>query len=350
VKLARLELEPVAWRLRAPLRTARGELAERAGVRLRASDTDGCRGLGEALPLPGSGTESLPQTCAALERAARRLEGASGELDELLDALDALCPDEPAARCALDVALHDLAARRAEIRAANLLAPHPLHRLPVNALLGSLDRRAVEDARRRGFTTLKFKLGAQPLERELEALSGLLRAEARGLRVRVDPNGAWTREQARAALAHPAVAALELVEQPVAAEDLDGLRELARGPVPLAADEALARADGRAALIAGELAPIAVLKPMVLGGLRAAARLARAARPAGVRCLVTTTLDGPIASAAAAQLAAAVCDGSLACGLAAAESIAADFPAWLEPRAGAIDLPALPGLGLGDSA
>jgi L-alanine-DL-glutamate epimerase-like enolase superfamily enzyme len=69
-----------------------------------------------------------------------------------------------------------------------------------------------------------------------------------------------------------------------------------------------------------------------------------------VRCFVTTTLDGPIASAAAVHLAASICDGSPACGLAAAESVEATFPDWLEPRAGSIRLPALPGLGLEESA
>jgi L-alanine-DL-glutamate epimerase-like enolase superfamily enzyme len=350
VKLARLELAAVTRRVRAPLHTARGVIADRAGFELRVLDTDGCSGLGEALPLPASGTEALPACAAALERARQRLAGAAGKLDQLLDAAERLCPSEPAARCALDVALHDLAARRAGVSVARLIAAEPLRSLPVNALIGRLDAEEVEAARKRGFGTLKLKLGAEPLERELERVGALMRGAARGARVRLDPNGAWTREQARRGLDLLAPLAPELVEQPVAAADLEGLRALARGRVPLAADEALARPEGRAALIAGELTPLAVLKPMLLGGLRAAARLARAAAPAGVRCLVTTTLDGPIASAAAAQLAAAVCDGSLACGLAAAESVDADFPAWLEVRAGAIALPGLPGLGLGERA
>jgi L-alanine-DL-glutamate epimerase-like enolase superfamily enzyme len=87
---------------------------------------------------------------------------------------------------------------------------------------------------------------------------------------------------------------------------------------------------------------------MVLGGLRAAASLARAAGSAGVRSIVTTTLDGPVATAAAAQLAAAVCPAGLDCGLAACESVEADFPAWLVPRCGRIEIPERPGLGLPD--
>jgi L-alanine-DL-glutamate epimerase-like enolase superfamily enzyme len=347
VKLSGIALEPVRWDLRGALRTARGPLVERVGIRVHAIDTDGCRGTGEALPLPASGTEDLAAARRALERAGHRLAGAPGELDELLDAVDALCAGAPAARCGLDVALHDLAGRRAGIPVAHLLGPAPLHGLAVNALVDALDPLSIASARRSGFATLKLKLGREPLERELAALGALLRGPARGVRVRLDPNGAWTRDQAHRALEQLARSGVELVEQPVAAGDLDGLRALARGPVPIAADEALALPSGRASLVAGELTPLAVLKPMVQGGLRAAARLARAAASAGVRCIVTTTLDGPAATAAAAQLAAAVCDGSLACGV-AAQRVAADFPDWLVPRCGRIELPQRPGLGLGE--
>jgi L-alanine-DL-glutamate epimerase-like enolase superfamily enzyme len=85
---------------------------------------------------------------------------------------------------------------------------------------------------------------------------------------------------------------------------------------------------------------------MVLGGVGASLRLGRAAARAAVDCFVTTTLDGPIGSAAAAHLAAAICDGSLACGLATVESVEAAFPDWLQPRGGRIRLPESPGLGL----
>jgi L-alanine-DL-glutamate epimerase-like enolase superfamily enzyme len=333
--------------LRPSLALPRGALAQRAGARVVLTDVDGVQGLGEALPLPTSGTESVPACRATLENAARSLADASGELDELLDAAGDLCPDAPAALCALAVALHDLAARRAGIPLARLLAAAPLLELPVNALLGGLDAGEVDAARRRGFAVLKLKLGAEPLDRELARLDELRRGAARGLRLRLDPNGGWTREQARVALDRIAALDVELVEQPVAAGDLAGLRALARGPVAIAADESLARADARAALVAGELTPLAVLKPMVQGGLRACARLAHAAAQAGVESFVTTTLDGPIATAAAVQLAAAICDGSRACGLGAADSVDADFPGWLHPRAGRIALPDLPGLGLG---
>jgi L-alanine-DL-glutamate epimerase-like enolase superfamily enzyme len=349
VKLERIELSPSAWRLkRGALASSRPALALRTGVRVAILDTDGCCGLGEALPLPSSGTEMQEDCGAALEGAARELRGASGELEELLASAAQLCSAAPAALCALDVALHDLEGRRRGVASARLLCERPLRELPVNALLQGLEPAELEAARVRGYRSAKLKLGAETLARELKQIQQL--AHSSPLRLRLDPNGGWTRNQARLALGVLEPLDLELVEQPLAADDLDGLRELSRGRIPIAADESLASAEGRARLAAGELTPLAILKPMVLGGLAAAVELARAAQAAGVKCLVTTTLDGPIATAAAAQLAAAVCDGSLACGLASAESVDAEFPRWLRPRFGRIALPDRPGLGLKDPA
>jgi L-alanine-DL-glutamate epimerase-like enolase superfamily enzyme len=61
--------------------------------------------------------------------------------------------------------------------------------------------------------------------------------------------------------------------------------------------------------------------------------------------VVTTALDGPIATAAALHLAAAVGTPALAQGLAAAESIACPFPAALVPERGRLRIAQRPGLG-----
>jgi muconate cycloisomerase len=167
------------------------------------------------------------------------------------------------------------------------------------------------------------------------------------VRLRGDVNGAWSEKTASAALAPLADLGLELLEQPVAAEDLDALARLARGSrVPIAADEALALPAARARLTRGILTPIAVLKPGLLGGLRAASLLARGAAASGVRVLITTSFDGPLGTAAALHLAAAVADPELACGLATLEALEGDWPATLLPVEGTLTLSSGIGLGL----
>ena len=66
--------------------------------------------------------------------------------------------------------------------------------------------------------------------------------------------------------------------------------------------------------------------------------------------VVTTALDGPIATAAALHLAAACGAPHLAHGLAATESLACPFPAALLPERGLLHLGQGPGLGALDAA
>jgi o-succinylbenzoate synthase len=351
VKIVSLELVPRAYPLRRPLAAGRSVLSARRGAIVRIGDELGHRGHGEALPLPGAGTESPERCSRALEAARVALPGLSGGLDELLDRIDARWPDAPAARCALDVALHDLEALRRGIPVARLLAGVPLAEVPVNALLGSVaDDDVLERARGalgRGYRALKLKAGGHEARACIERLGELRALAGPGVRLRLDANGAWSEPEARRALAPLAALDLELLEQPIAAGELAALARLAcDSPIPIAADESLAREAGRVALQAGRLAPAAVLKPMVLGGLRAAAHLARGAAAVGVRCLVTTTLDGPIATAAALHLAAAVCDGSYACGLASADVLDWPFPGMLVPCAGRLAVSPRAGLGV----
>jgi len=221
----------------------------------------------------------------------------------------------------------------------------------VNAVAGAGDAEAAADAaraaRRAGYGTLKLKVGGIAPDAEQARIAAVRSAVGDALRLRIDANGAWSAEQALLLLEQLEPFALELAEQPVPAGDLTGLCRLHRtSRTPIAADESLALAEGRAALLAGELASIAVLKPMVLGGLGPAVALATAARARGIPSIVTTTFEGPLGAAAALHLAAAIGSADLAHGLAAADSIDAPFPPMLQPQGGRLRL--LPVLGLGN--
>jgi L-alanine-DL-glutamate epimerase-like enolase superfamily enzyme len=126
----------------------------------------------------------------------------------------------------------------------------------------------------------------------------------------------------------------------------DDLRRIAAAPVPLAADESLALPGAWPAL--ATLCRVVVLKPTLLGGLAACLQLARDAAARGLAATVTHTFDGPIAVAAAAELAVAL-DSPLACGLDRHAALAV-WPAVSIPQIGAcrVASAARPGLGLPD--
>ncbi len=349
MKIERVGLGARRYVLRDTLATSRTRLAERRGYAVELVDENGKIGRGEALPLPAAGTEDLAATHAVLRASGARLAGREGELQELLDWVEAGASGAPAASCALDTALHDLEAQRAGQPVAHLLAARPRDSVDVNAVVGSDASRGPAGeavaAVRRGYRTLKLKVGVRSLDADAALLAAVRAVIPGSTSLRIDSNGAWTVESALAALETLAEFDVDLVEQPVRGGDLEGLRLVSeRSPVPVAADEALATSAGRAALVTGSIVPVAILKPMVLGGLRASARLARAAAAAGVRCVVTTTFEGPVGTAAALHLSAALGDPELAHGLAASDMLVAEFPQELVPVRGSLRVRGEPGL------
>ena len=165
--------------------------------------------------------------------------------------------------------------------------------------------------------------------------------------LRLDPNGAWSLDEAREKLGRLAALEPRYVEQPVPAELLPALGPTA---VPWAADESLclpglperlARAEGCAAFI---------LKPAALGGLFRALALAELGAAAGLELVVTHYLDGPVGLAAASELARALPKRPLACGLEVHPGMVA-YPSMHNPqhgKPGVVTRAELPGLGFSE--
>jgi o-succinylbenzoate synthase len=329
-----MRIEPFSLALASPLSTARGTIDTRDGF-LVTIDHEGVRGVGEATPLPGW-TESLDDCRAALERA-RNADDWGGALDEL--------EETPAARHGLALALCDARSRAADVPLYRHLGGDRRESIPVNATIGDSPAgetvEAATAAVERGFAALKLKVGAQAVETDIERIAAVREAVGPNIELRVDANGAWSRNEARAALDGFADANLAYVEQPLSRADLVGHAEL-RGQVRVALDESLATHSIEHVLDA-DAADVLVLKPMVLGGPDRAQEAAIAAREAGCEAVLTTTIDGALARAGAVHVAASLSDPPAA-GLATADRLAEDLipdPAPVEN--GQVRVPQEPG-------
>ena len=127
-----------------------------------------------------------------------------------------------------------------------------------------------------------------------------------GIRLRLDANQAWNKEQARRFITGIANLPVECLEEPLHEPGLKGLEQLQMlAPFPLALDESLTQLS-QADLLSQKPVKRLVLKPMLLGGLQTALTLGRKAHLAGLESLVTTTVDSAIGSWAAVHLAAAL--------------------------------------------
>ncbi len=350
-----VRLLPYRLPLRDPWPTAEGPVTERHGVILALIDSSGRVGLGDAAPLSGFGQETIGSSIAALRLAADRLIGLPTEaLLEAAAQLTKLAPvaATPAARHAVDLAMHDLAGRIEGAPIARLLGGGgALASVRVNAAVPRVDaaRSAAlaREAISAGATTLKLKVGGAPLDEDLERVRRVREAVGSGIALRVDANQAWTEEEALAAIRALALHDIEYVEQPVAAANVEALARLRRtGVAKIAADEAACDLRALRRILDLEAADVLVVKPMVLGGLHAAREAAALAGRRGVTTVITSMVESAVGRMGALHLAASLGTMPYAHGLATGSALRSDVAMAPAMKNGVIEVPDRPGLGL----
>jgi L-alanine-DL-glutamate epimerase-like enolase superfamily enzyme len=339
----RVTIQRRTLRFATPIETSYGAIAERELLELRIVGADGIAGRGEAAPLEPYDGVSTQRALAALEAYRELLQdGTRREGGELLDACRA-ADDLPQALAAVDLALWDLAGRRAGRPVCELLSDDALAAVAVNATIGAADRAGAATqaaaARAAGFGCVKLKVGTGDDAGRVAAVRAALGPEAD---LRLDANGAWSPDEAVRTIEALAPAGLELVEEPVhGLDELRAVRE--RVPVRIAMDETAA-VPGALASGATDAVCLKLSRCGGISGLLASATLVRAT---GAEPYVASTFDGPLGIAAALHAAAALRVGP-ACGLATLALFAeldGDAEAeLLRARDGAIAVPRGPGL------
>jgi o-succinylbenzoate synthase len=315
----RLEAELVRIPLREPVIAAHGALTERELVLVTLTAPDGRRGHGEAAPLQSYDGVSTEQVLAELR---------GGD------------PRSAPGRAALDLAQHDLDARRAGIPLWRHLGASPPRAVACNATIAAADRaRAAAQAaaaRAAGFRTVKVKVG---LGDDAGRVAAVRAATGPEMEIRLDANGAWTVEEAIDTLRAIEPAGIECCEEPCAG--LEANAEVTqRSLVPIALDES-ARLPGA---LDHRYADAVCLKIAGCGGISGVLEAAQRARAAGYEIYLASTYDGPLGIAAALHVAAAL-GPERACGLATLGAF--ERPDPLPPQDGALLPPAGDGLGDG---
>lgn len=303
--------------------TADGPTETRSGWSVRVRDND-VVGLGESLPLAGW-TETQTTCESALARGCQAITAvddsvsapvSAGRLlpapyERILDDIQA-----PAARHGLSLALLDLRARLLDQPLAALLGGAP-GTVQVNATVGDSDPEktaaAVSGRVAEGYRSIKCKVGARPVTEDRERIAAARHAAGASTALRLDANGGWNLETATSALEWCERHDIEYLEQPLPASQLDFHSELACESVPIALDEGLYEHDLESVIEAG-VCSVAVCKPMALGGIDRVLDAAPRLRAGGIEPVVTTTIDGVVATAGATHAAVAI-DPHYACGL-----------------------------------
>lgn len=334
-----VRIRRVAAPLRAPWRTAHGEIRERELVLVALEDTQGWVGLGEAAPLESYDGVTTADVQAALEDCSGVLRGTEEAPHDQLLADCARLAVLPQAVAAIDLALWDLAGRRAKAPVWRLLGADRAPQVEVNHTISAADRSGAAEeaaeARRSGYRCLKAKVG---IGDDAGRLAAIRAAVGPDMAIRIDANGAWTVDQAAAALESLAPVGIELCEEPVKGiDEITRLTELT--DIPLALDES----SSRPGALDRRVCPAVCLKIARCGGISGVIAAADRARSVGYEVYLASTLDGPLGIAAALH-AAAVISPDRACGLATL-GLFDGRPDPLPPGNGRIAAPDAPGLG-----
>ncbi|MEP6797182.1 MAG: dipeptide epimerase [Lapillicoccus sp.] len=290
-------------------------------VVVRVADSDGVVGWGEAPQVWQVTGESLAGAVACLEEMLIPVV-VGRDVDDWQQAATAVqraVARNFGAKAAVDVALHDLAARRAGLSLGAFLrslsaqtVPTPLARTvqtDVTLSAGSVEGlcAAAVDRVADGFRTLKMKVGTDA-RTDVDRVRAVRERVGGDVTIRLDANQGWTPAEAVEVVRALEAADLgvEVVEQPVAGDDVEGLAWVrSRVGLPVMADEALYSLVDLDRILRLEAADIVNVKLAKCGSLTVAAQLLRRASEHGLGTIVGSMMETHIGVGAAASLVAA---------------------------------------------
>jgi L-alanine-DL-glutamate epimerase-like enolase superfamily enzyme len=333
----KLSFEILEVSTRHPFTIARGSSDTYRRVWVRLTDGDGAEGWGEADPSWYYG-ETADTVVTALRRLEPVLPSGPFDLENAESAMLRTLGGNPAARAAVSAALHDLAGKRLGAPLWQLWGLDP-SKAPLSSFTIGLDTPEVVRAKVREaapYPILKIKVGTPDDEVMLRAVR-----EVTDKPLRVDANAGWTPKQAIARLPLLEEMGVELIEQPVAPGDLEGLAAVhSASRIPIVADESC-RVAADIPGLAGAVDGISI-KLAKCGSLREALRMIAVARAhrlsVMVGCMIETSLGITAAAHFTPLLDLVDLDG--------AALLAQDPFAGATITGGTVTLPTAPGLGV----
>jgi L-alanine-DL-glutamate epimerase-like enolase superfamily enzyme len=313
--IERIEIVPARLPLREPFVVAYATQEDIPTVFVRVTTRGGLVGWGEATPDPNVTGESFASTAAMLrdDLAPALIGHDARDRETALHALDRRVENAPAAKAALDIALHDLVARAHDLPLWALLGGRSKPHLQISRVVSIKEPAAMaRDAQQHvsdGFKTVKLKVGDPSNPRlDVQRIAAVREAIGPEIKIKVDVNQGWkTPGVAIPAIRAALASAPDYFEQPVAQWDIEGLAEVRRQTgATIMADEACHGVREMQRIVALRAADLVNIKLMKTGGLINALRVNAIAEAAGITAQVGTMVESSIASAAGLHLAMAL--------------------------------------------
>ena len=254
-------------------------------------------GIGEAAPSEYYG-ENAETVIECLKKVKDQLGGDPFQIESILSNVDKRIKGNFSAKAPIDMALHDLVAKRLNLPLHQFLGLDGKIPLVTSYTIGidTLEKMKEKTKQAKDFLVYKVKVG---IENDIEMVKAV--REVTDVRIRVDANAGWSAEEALEKIDQIKEYGIEFVEQPIDPRDKAGLKKIKeKAEIPIIIDEQLMTSKDIPDFV--ELCDGINIKLAKCGGIREALRMIHVARAHGLKVMLGCMIESSVGIAAAAHL------------------------------------------------
>ncbi|WP_404455819.1 dipeptide epimerase [Virgibacillus necropolis] len=310
--IEKIETLNLAVPLHTPFKTALRTVTVAETVVVKITCDNGVVGFGEAPPTHVITGDSLASIDYAVTKIITpQLIGQSLlQSERIFEKIHAALVGNSSAKAAVDIALYDCLAQQANSPLAQYLGGyHERIETDYTVSVNSPQQMAAdaEDYCKKGFTVLKVKVGKDEIATDIKRITAIREKIGNDVLIRLDANQGWKPKEAVRAIneMEQSGLAIELVEQPVKAHDIQGLKYVTDNTdTMIMADESVFSPRDAKRILETCSADLINIKLMKAGGIHEAMKIAKLADVYGVECMVGSMIETKIGITAAANFAA----------------------------------------------
>jgi o-succinylbenzoate synthase len=307
--IQQIEVYSVTLAYKEPFRIAPEASTESNNIVVKIVTDFGVTGFGESSPSGRVTGETTQTVIQVLDNLAPKLIGMCPlRIEQNIELMDSIVDGNPAAKAAIDIALHDILGKTARKPLYMLIGGYRTEVLTDLTLGIKSPKEMAKDAVKavkKGFKALKVKVGVDPAE-DVERVKLIREAVGNDIKIRIDANQGWTPKQAIEALNKMEKFNIQFAEQPTPATDIKELAKVKKNsPIPIMADESVHSPEDALRVIQAEAVDLINIKLMKSGGINKAKKIAAIAEAARISCMIGCMGESEIGIAAGVHLAAA---------------------------------------------
>jgi len=351
VKILSIRTQPLSLPYRNPMKTATNYFAVAQGLLVEIATDAGLTGYGYADLFPRTGETVSTAQSVIQEVLTPGLVGKDPmEINTLLRWMEKQLPGHKRAKASIEIALMDLRGKNSNLPIYELLGGKARDRVIAMKMVGlkAPDEMAEECVAlvENGIKALKLKIGSG-YDQDRARVKKVRERVGAKIFLKVDANQAYDLALAKKMAHVLADCGVETFEQPLPADDWDGMVALTReSPVPIEADQTVRTAKDALEVIRRRAARIVNTSPQKAGGILEAKKIADLCEAAGMPCILSNVAGSQINDAAALHVIVASKAAFMPCEVSEFHRVTGDPASGLEVKDGVIAVPKRPGLGI----